>query len=188
MRFFAATRRFVRPAVVVIACSVPVVASQQSVNRDAEVMADFTARIGKYVELRKKADDDAPKLKETQDPAKIRMGQQTLAERIRSARAGAKQGDIFSPEISAQFRKLLKSEAKAQGTKAAIHDDNPGKLLFNINGPYPDKEPLATVPPNVLQSLPPLPKDVDYRFVSKHLILRDSRANLIIDYIPNAIS
>jgi len=39
----------------------------------------------------------------------------------------------------------------------------------------------------VLASLPPLPKDLDYRFVDKHLILRDSRANTIIDYIPNAM-
>jgi len=44
------------------------------------------------------------------------------------------------------------------------------------------------VPPNVLASLPPLPKDIEYRFVNKHLILRDARANLIIDYIPNALS
>ena len=37
------------------------------------------------------------------------------------------------------------------------------------------------MPPNVLAALPPLPKDIDYRFVGKNLILRDTRANLIID-------
>ena len=39
----------------------------------------------------------------------------------------------------------------------------------------------------VLESLPKLPDNIEYRFVGKHLILRDMRANLVIDYILNAI-
>ena len=65
--------------------------------------------------------------------------------------------------------------------------DQPAVVSFKVNGPYPDKQPVATVPPNVLAALPQLPKDIEYRFIEKHLILRDARANLIIDYIPNAI-
>jgi len=157
------------------------------VNPDAQVLADFKARLDKYVELRKLADDTAPPLKKTKDPAKIRAAQQALAERIGAARVGSKRGDIFTPEITTRFRRLLHPEVKDPGTKDLIKDDNPGQMPFKVNGLYPDKQPLSNVPPNVLASLPPLPKDVDYRFVGKHLILRDSRANLIIDYIPNAI-
>ena len=58
---------------------------------------------------------------------------------------------------------------------------------MKVNAVYPEKETLSTVPPNVLMSLPELPKDIEYRFVGKHMILRDARANLIIDYIANAI-
>jgi hypothetical protein len=158
------------------------------VNPDAQVLLDFKERVDKYVELRKKVDDSAPPMKKTDDAAELRVAQQGLAERIGVARTPAKQGDIFTPEITARFRKLLQPEAKAPGTKAAIKDDNPGNMPFKVNGPYPSKEPLSTMPPNVLASLPPLPKDIEYRFVNKHLILRDVRANLIIDYIPNAIS
>jgi len=161
---------------------------QKPVNADAQVLLDFKERVDKYVELRKKADDSAPPMKKTDDPAELRVAQQGLAERIGAARHPAKQGDIFTPEITARFRKLLRPEAKDPGTKAAIKDDNPGNIPFKVNGPYPSKEALSTMPPNVLASLPPLPKDIEYRFVSKHLILRDVRANLIIDYIPNAIS
>ena len=158
------------------------------INPDAQVLQDFKARVDKYVELRKKADDSAPPIKKTDDPVELRTAQQALAERIGAARTPAKQGDIFTPEIAARFRKLLRPEVKDYGTKATIKDDNPGAIPFKVNGPYPSKEPLSTVPPNVLASLPPLPKDIEYRFVDKHLILRDARANLIIDYIPNAIS
>jgi hypothetical protein len=158
-------------------------------NPDAKVLLDFKERVDKYVELRKKADATAPpSKKKTDDAAELRTAQQALAERIGAARTPAKQGDIFTPEITARFRALLHPEVKDQGTKAAIKDDNPGNIPFKVNGPYPSKEALSTVPPNVLASLPPLPKDIEYRFVSKHLILRDVRANLVIDYIPNAIS
>jgi len=183
--------RFLAALAFVTAAHASTAAAQKpAVNPHAAVLADFKMRVDKYVALRRKADDSAPPLKKTEDPAKIREAQQALVERIGAARAGTKQGDIFTPEITAQFRRLLHPEMKEAGTKAAMKDDQPapGTVTLKINGPYPDKEPLATVPPNVLASLPPLPKDVDYRFVGKHLILRDVRANMIIDYIPNAIS
>jgi len=163
-------------------------AQQPPVNANAQLLQDFKARVDKYVELRNKADNDAPKMKKTNDSTELRSAQQGLAERIGAARTPAKQGDIFTPEIAAQFRKMLRPEVNEPGTRATIKDDNPGAFPFKVNGPYPSKEPLSTVPPNVLATLPPLPKDIEYRFVNKHLILRDARANLIIDYIPNALS
>jgi hypothetical protein len=137
--------------------------------------------------MRKKAGDTVPAQKKTDDPGVIQAAQQGLAERIRSLRASAKQGDIFTPEIAAKIRRLLHPEADAD-TKASIKDDNPGAVPFKVNGDYPEKSPLSTVPPNVLETLPKLPDSIEYRFVGKTLILRDGRANLIIDYMPNAIA
>jgi hypothetical protein len=161
---------------------------QKLANPDAKVLLDFNERVKAYIDLRKKADDGAPPLKETEDPAKIKTAQTALATRIKAARAGAKHGDIFTPEITVRFRRLLRPEVKDPDTKKLIQDDNPGSFKFNINGFYPETEPLSTVPPNVLQSLPQLPEDLEYRFVGKHMILRDARANIIIDYIPNALA
>jgi hypothetical protein len=154
---------------------------------DARVLGDFKARVEKYEQLRNKADDSAPPLKETKNAAKIKDGQQGLAERIGAARVGVKPGEIFTPEIAAVFKRLLRPEAKQQQTKEAMKEDKPVVVSFKVNGPYPDKQPVATVPPNVLAALPQLPKDIEYRFIEKHLILRDARANLIIDYMLNAI-
>ena len=188
MRLFTGVTHTIPFLVMALALPHAYAAQKPRVNPEAQVLQDFKARVDKYVELRKKADDSAPPIKKTDDPAELRAAQQALAERIGAARTPAKQGDIFTPEITARFRKLLRPEVKEPGTKATIEDDNPGAFPFKVNGPYPSKEPLSTVPPNVLASLPPLPKDLEYRFVSRHLILRDARANLIIDYIPNAIS
>jgi hypothetical protein len=161
---------------------------QKSANPEAKVLLDFNERVKAYVDLRKKADDGAPPLEQTEDSAKIRIAQTALAERIMAARAGAKRGEIFTPEITQRFRRLLRPEVKDADTKRLIEDDNPGSLKFKVNGPYPDGEPLSTVPPNVLASLPQLPEDLEYRFLGKHMILRDSRANIVVDYIPNAIA
>jgi hypothetical protein len=161
--------------------------AQTRVNPDAQVLADFKERVDDYVDLRKKADDGAPPLRETADPAEIKAAQAALAKRLMAARAGARHGDIFTPEIALRFRRLLRPEVKDPDTKQLILDDNPGNIKFKVNAPYPEAEPLSTVPPNVLASLPALPADLEYRFVGKHMILRDARANIVIDYIANAI-
>ena len=93
---------------------------------------------------------------------------------------------MFTPTISVEFRKALILEMNAN-TWAAIMDDNPGEFSNQINGTYPDGKPLSTVPPNILAALPRLPDDIQYRFLGRHLILLDTRANVILDRIPYAI-
>lgn len=162
-------------------------AQKPPVNRQAEVLADFKARVEKYVEMTKTADDGLTPLRETSDPAKIKEAQVALQQRVIAARPAAKHGDIFTPAIIARFRSLLRPEVKDRATKEMIADDNPGNMPYKVMAPYPDAEPLSTVPANVLAALPELPKEIEYRFVGKHLILRDARADLIIDYIPNIV-
>jgi hypothetical protein len=177
--------------VVMLALAVPAstVRAQEKFENgpDVRVLGEFKERVEKYDALRKKADDSAPPLKESKDAAAIKEAQQALAERIGAARVGVKQGEIFTPEIAAVFRRLLRPEAKEKATKQALQEDKPAVVSFKVNGPYPDKEPVTTMTPNLLAALPALPKDIEYRFIGKQLILRDARANLIIDYITNAI-
>ena len=166
-------------------------ADQTPVNPDAKILADFNDRVKAYIALRNKADNDAPKLKETKEAAKIQEAQLALAAAIRNARATAKPGDIFAPEIEKKFRALLSPEVKGPAgakAKATILEEKP-MVELKVNTEYPSAEPLSTVPPTVLQAMPPLPKGegLEYRFVRKHLILLDTRANLIVDYLLNAI-
>ena len=140
------------------------------------IVADFSTRVWDYFELRSELEKGLPPLTVTDDPAEIRRAIRALAKRIRVARAGAKQGDIFTPTISVEFRKALILEMNAN-TWAAIMDDNPGEFSNQINGTYPEGKPLSTVPPNILAALPRLPDDIQYRFLGRHLILLDTRAN-----------
>ena len=164
--------------------------AQTRVNPDAQVLADFQKRIDAYMELHKRAVKESPPLKETKDPAQIQASQDAMAAKIQAARKTAKPGDIFTPEIRQAFRRLMYPEVKgAEGaeTKAALKDDAPKGVALKVNVKYPEKAPLPTVPPNLLASLPKLPEELEYRIINKDLILRDVHANVIIDFIQNAI-
>ena len=152
-----------------------------------DIVEDFSTRVWSYFELRSELEKGLPALTTTDDPAEIRRAVRALAKRIRVARAEAKEGDIFTPAISVEFRNVLRLEMNAS-TWAAIMDDNPGEFSHRINGNYPEGKPFSTVPPNILAVLPGLPADdIQYRFLGRHLILFDARASVILDRIPYAI-
>ena len=164
-----------------------------NVNPDAGLVAEFRKKVDAYVKLRKEAENAAPDLKRTDKPAEIVTAEKTMAQRVRELRATAKRGDMFTPATQAMFRRLLrppltKGEDGADN-KAIIKDDapEPKEVPFKVNAEYPKETPLSTVPPDVLLTLPQLPEDVQYRFAGKHLLLYDAKANLIIDFMLNAI-
>lgn len=147
---------------------------------------DFSTRVSSYADLRSELEKGLPPLRVTEEPAEILRAIRALARKIRVARAAAKEGDLFSPTVSAQFRKALTLEIDA-GAMALIMDENPGNIEVRVNDSYPLRKTVTTMPPNVLAALPKLPPDMEYRFLGRHLVLVDTRASIIIDRIPYAI-
>ena len=164
-----------------------------NVNPDAGLVAEFTKKVDAYVKLRNEAANAAPDLKRTEKAGEIAVAEKSMARIVRATRATAKRGDLFTPATEAMFRRVLRPQvtkgAEGADNKATIKDDapEPKEVPFKVNADYPKDVALSTVPPDVLQALPKLPEDVQYRFVGKHLILYDAKANLIIDFMLNAI-
>ena len=150
------------------------------------IVADFSTRMQSYFDLRSKLQEGLPPLRVTENVSEIRRVRHALAKKIQAARQGAREGDIFSRAISIEFKKVLALEMNAD-TWAVIMDDNPGEFSHELNGIYPDGKPYSTVPGSILAVLPTLPSDVEYRFLGRHLILLDTRADVILDRIPYAI-
>jgi len=71
--------------------------------------------------------------------------------------------------------------------KASIMDENPGVPDLRVNDRYPDSVPLSTMPPQVLESLPRLDEDIEYRFIGERLVLMDAHAHLVIDFTENVL-
>jgi hypothetical protein len=161
-------------------------------NPDAAILEDFNARIAAYVKIHKAAAKGDAKPKETENPGEIDATQEALAARIRAARPAAKQGDVFTAEIRHLFRRLLAPEVKGddgRDAKATLKDDAPpaGAISWKVNAKYPEGQPMPTVPVNMLQKMPTLPEPLEYRIVEKHLLILDTKSDLIVDYMWNAI-
>ena len=161
-----------------------------------EEIEEFLEEVEEYLEHRREAREELPKLKDQSEPEAVTAYAKQLADNIRERRKGAKQGDVFTPKLVRAFRRIFARELARSGhdRKVVLTEGNPtgDEERFTppkvvVNGQYIPAAPLSTVPPTLLLALPTLPDEVEYRFVGRSLILRDTVANLIIDYIPGAV-
>ena len=163
----------------------------QGVNADAVVIGDFEKQTKDYVRLHKKAEAGLPPPKPTASPHMINEHRRMLATRIQTARQQATQGDLFSPQVSKVFKRLIaiayQDAGPAKVGSSLQHDEPVHGVKVRVNAIYPETIPLQTTPSSILVNLPPLPPELDYRIVGRDLVLRDTGANLIVDYIPDAI-
>jgi hypothetical protein len=167
--------------------------TSESGNAPTAALAEFKERVDEYADLHKSLAKGDAKQDKASDPAMINEVKLALAERVKTARASAKQGDIFTPAARPVFRSLLAPELRGEDgrdTKAILKDDAPapGTVPFKVNGKYPENQPIPTVPANVLLALPTLPAPLEYRIIGQHLILLDTSTDLVVDYILNAIT
>ena len=172
----------------------PGFASQAQTPRDSEEARDlktFADRVQAYVKMQKSLESSLPTLKPTKDAAQIVEHQHALAMKIADARRDARQGDIFTHEVTERFRKIIRKAFQGPEGRLArrtIQQDTPFKVVvLRVNDVFPEGIPLTTTPPILLSKLPQLPKELVYRFVGRDLTLKDTEAGLIVDLIPNAI-
>ncbi len=158
-------------------------------------LAEFAQKMNECARTREKVKASLPKLPPKADPSEITTYRRNLAEEFKTARSGAHSGDLFTPDIAAEFRRILASAMsgpEGESTRTTITQGNPGRrgeppnFVVAANNRYPESEPVSTVPPKLLLSLPELPDGFQYRFVGRDLIVLDSESNLIMDVLTEA--
>lgn len=162
--------------------------AQTRVNPQADAMARFSERVTAYLALQKKVEGTLTAQKQTSDPERITAHVTELANGIRAARREAKRGDLFDG-ASEQFRQIIREDAKERSVRDAFAAmrEVPIKTPPRVNADYPETAALATVPPLILTRLQRLPDGLEYRFMARDLILRDTKANLIVDVLREAV-
>jgi len=158
-------------------------------NPTAATLKEFTRRVEAYVALHKKLEDTLPRLPKQTDPVTIDKHQRALALLFQQARKSAKPGEIFFPEMQRLVRTLLRpifQGTDGQQIKNEILDKEYKDVALVVNGRYPDEVPISTVPPQVLAQLPKLEEELEYRFIKTNMILFDSHAHLIVDFVERA--
>jgi hypothetical protein len=157
---------------------------------DARALGTMNDRIRDYIDLHRRIEATLPKLPDDATPQQIDKNQRLFERKVREARKGARPGDIFTPEARPVIVRLLAAVfdgPEGKRLKASIMDENPKDLAHAVNGRYPDTVPLSTVPPEVLQTMPKLSEDMEYRFIGDDLILLDTHAHVIADFIEDAL-
>ena len=184
----------------------PSLVPPQDVDMDAELLSEFYEEVQEYVRLRLEASKMVPPIAVGNSAEQIGAHQQAIADVIRTLRGDAKRGEIFEPEVAEAFRHII--ERAVHGPEGAeivkeIADGNPKvegvpkqsnptqevkkPVALKVNGYYADEAPFSSVPPSLLLKMPQLPEQVRYRFVGRALLLRDTEANVILDFIPDIV-
>jgi hypothetical protein len=161
-------------------------------EEQARAFKSFNTLVQQYVKLRKGVESSLPPLRPTKEAPRIAVHQHELATKVAQARSGAHQGDIFTPEVTTQFREIIRLKFKGPSAPLArktIRPDEPSKPVYRlkVNDVYPENMQLTTMPPTLLSKLPQLPQELEYRIVSRDFVLLDTKASIVVDLIPSAI-
>jgi len=161
-------------------------------ERDVAALQQWTVNLEGYVALRDQALCEVRRRPATSEPGEFLEAQQALARAILARRPDARIGDLFTFEVRRALRKaiaraLTESQTAIADVMAAITAEIvAGAPPVRVNEPFP-WQLGAAMPPRVLAALPRLPQGLQYRFVGRDLILIDLDANLVIDFLPEAI-
>lgn len=142
------------------------------------------ARVRDYLALREAASRTLPKLEETEAPSQISSRGDRLAAAIKAARPHAKAGDILG--VARERLSVIVADdwsRRSASERQALMSELPTGEPPRINETYPSTLPLVTVPASLLDRLPKLPEDLEYRLFGRHLLLRDAKANLVVDIL-----
>lgn len=159
-------------------------------SSEARILDDFKARVTKYEKVTEKLEREVYPRTASDSPEDIHRHQQELSRRILLALPAQRAGDIFTPEIAALFKRRLAAVLNGPdgaNIRGVILDENPGDIPIAAMTPYPAGAPVATAPPQILDVLPGLPNELEYRFIGPHLVLRDIAAHLVVDIIPDVL-
>lgn len=161
---------------------------------DDEAVQQFQQAADEYVLMHRYLERHLPALTVTADAATLRQAIAAMAAAIRMARPDAQPGELFTPAVGDVLRYRIARSLQRQGLTPydvradQLADTGPvGAPALKVNGSFPWKL-AAGMHPAVLQALPPLPPELQYRIVGNDLVLIDVHASLIVDILPYALA
>jgi len=185
------------PFALLLLTPLPTVASPQSphgkpttgAGTDATAIAEFTHDVHAYANLHDIVAASMPSEKMYVDPEQLQRHMNRLADALRTERAGARIGDIFTPAIASVFKRRLAHAIRRSALRGETLEPEQipeDEARLDVNDAFPwIAQPV--MPPAVFATLTPLPPGLEYRFVYRDLVLVDVGANLVVDILENAL-
>jgi hypothetical protein len=176
---------------IAVLVQLPQATQAQPAAVEGSVLQRFELAAQEYARLRRIVNAHLAPLDVTSDPEEILKFSDALSAGMRAARPAARQGDLFTPVVSAIVRARIASALNARGIdadelRAEMEEGAATAAPMGVNGPYNWWAP-ATMAACVIDVLPALPAALQYRFVGDDLFLIDVDAGLIVDILPDAL-
>ena len=152
----------------------------------------FKAAVHQYAQLHRAVERQLPRLQGASDAQDVIEHAHAMASALQTARAGAREGDIFTPAVGALLRARISDTLVARGflpeevIAASLEEANDEAPLPMVNGRFPWKRGAAMWP-CIIGALPALPEELQYRIVGRDLVLVDIHADLVVDILRNAV-
>lgn len=180
----------------VVACAVALATgnrgsadAQPRVNQHAAHVKAFHDRLNEYVQLHKQVAHALPEIRETSNGGELTTRERALGAALAKARKGVRLGALFGEELRPYFIRVVREDwaGRSASDRQALLEEMPRHVKLEVNMRYPVTLPLLTVPSRLLARLPELPEQLEYRFFGRHLILRDTAGNIVVDAVLNAL-
>ena len=168
-------------------------AGAQPMPFESEEVRQFVAATREYAWMHRRLEWAIGPLEVNADIDRIHHAVVQLADAIRAERPDAKPGDLFTPALAVQLRQriaeaLAAHDYTAADVRAAEAADgtDPSLVRLAVNGPFPWGYASAMFR-CVIEALPELPPELQYRMVGNTLVLVDVHASLVVDLLPSAL-
>lgn len=160
----------------------------------SEPVRAFIAATRDYASMHRRLEQGIGPIELNTTPESINRFIQAMSAAIRAERPDAKQGDLFTPAVSMVLRSRINEALFEHGFTAAdirndefAHGIDADTVKLRVNGTFPWILSVAMFP-CVIEALPPLPPELQYRIVGNDLLLIDMHASLIVDILPSALA
>ena len=197
INFVRRLRTFARwPQVVafLLTMLVTATASAQPLDPVAQAFSPFEKTTHDYVLMHRRLERQVGSIELGTPVAEINRMIRELAAAIRAERGDARQGDFFAPVLTHLLRTRINDALLAHGFTAEdvreagrVDGVDYGRIALRVNDTFPWVL-AAGMFPCVIDALPQLPPELQYRMVGDDLVLIDTHASLIVDILPGALT
>jgi len=156
---------------------------------ETRAIVEFQRAADDYAFMHRRIERRQPPIELTTDVATLRQAIASMAEAIRVARPNAREGDLFTAPLRPILRaRIVKAMRLHDVTVAALSEEAADAAYADlaVNADMPWRQ-TGSMPPCVLEVLPLLPPELQYRFVGTDLVLVDVHASLIVDVLRDAV-
>jgi hypothetical protein len=177
-----------------LAAGIALAAHAQSSSEPDIATAAFVDATREYAAMHRRLETVVGRIEINSSADEINRTMAALAAAIRAERRDARQGDFFTPALGRELRALINDALLEDGftaddVRASARVDQIDSRSFRpqVNGPF-FWVFAAAMFPCVIEALPPLPPELQYRIVGNDLVLIDVHASLIVDFLPQALT